>query len=293
MDTKDEKEYEEKVNNAENETVETVNETDEEEYYDENADAVYDEKYVEAKKPSLYKRYRQNKNNFVISCLIFALLLSLLFGPVFKVKEITVTGNSRISRDMVLQKSDIVEGINILAADVTGAQRKIATIPFVYEVEVKRAFPSTVNIMIKECVEVGFISYMGNYVGTSSLGKILEITKERTIENVPIINGIELKEANVGKDLVFADEKVGETALKYMEAMENIDIISHIKSIDFTDINDVKLVLSNDILVKMGGIDKVSYKFAYLEKIFVQLEGQRGGVLDISDPASSVVYQAS
>ena len=43
----------------------------------------------------------------------------------------------------------------------------------------------------------------------------------------------------------------------------------------------------------MGQADKVAYKFAYLEKIFGQLEGQRGGVLDISDPAGSVVYRAS
>ena len=79
------------------ETKDNVNTTTEyvdiEEYYDENADKKYEEKY---KPKSMYDKYRKNKNIFVYACLIFAIFLAFLFGPFFKITEISITGSSNV-----------------------------------------------------------------------------------------------------------------------------------------------------------------------------------------------------
>ena len=76
MDTNDEK-------NLINESCE---EYDIEEYYDETADEKY---FKKAKPASLFEKYMKSKNSFVYTCLIIAILLMFLFGPFFKVTEIS------------------------------------------------------------------------------------------------------------------------------------------------------------------------------------------------------------
>ena len=240
----------------------------------------------------LYEKYKKSKNRFVISCLAFAVLLSLLFTPIFGIKDIDVKGVSKLSRDMILEKGNLYVGENILKADIKGAQQKIASIPFVRSVSIKRVFPSKLTVNVVECREAAYITYIGNYVGLSGGGKTLEVVTDPEVK-VPVITGVKLEKVKVGERINAADSDVQKVLLQYLSSLENCNIMSEIKSVDFKDINDVKLTLSNDILVKMGESDKVSYKLAYLEKVFEQLAGQKGGTLDISNPSSSVVYKAS
>lgn len=290
MDTKDEK----IINEYDSEEKNGVEINNEQESYD-NSEAEFTQKESDRNKreTSIYKKYRQSKNRFVFSCLIFAIFLSLLFTPVFNVKEISVAGNSIITRDAILQKGNLYVGTNILKADIKGAEQKISKIPFILSVSVKRVFPSKIEVSVVECTEVAYIRHIGNYVGVSSLGKILEIVTKPENKSIPVINGIELTEAKIGQNVSLSDGALSNALMQYLSALENNNIISEIKSIDFTDEKDVKLTLSNEILVKMGQADKISYKIAYLEKVFEQLKSQRGGVLDISDPSNSVVYRAS
>ncbi len=282
MDTKDEKNL--------NDTFTGPDGYDVEEYYDVTAD----EKYFKTKKPtSLFEKYMKSRNSFVYTCLIIAILLMLLFGPFFKVTEITVTGNSKLSREEILNTSGLNLGVNILLSDVNGAERKIAQIPVVDGVKVRRISPSRISISIVECTEVGIIKYLGNYITVSSEGEILEILNKKPKKKVPEMINLTLDKTNVGETVIIPDEKVNKAVYKYFETLESLDVLGEIKTIDFKKIDDVKLTLSNDILVKMGQADKIPYKFAYLEKIFAELSGQRGGILDISDPDASVVYKAS
>lgn len=259
-----------------------------------NDDNENGEVYVKNNKShnKLYEKYKKSKNRFVISCLAFAVLLSLLFTPIFGIKDIDVKGVSKLSRDMILEKGNLYVGENILKADIKGAQQKIASIPFVRSVSIKRVFPSKLTVNVVECREAAYITYIGNYVGLSGDGKTLEVVTDPEAK-VPVITGVKLEKVKVGERINAADSDVQKVLLQYLSSLENCNIMSEIKSVDFKDINDVKLTLSNDILVKMGESDKVSYKLAYLEKVFEQLVGQKGGTLDISNPSSSVVYKAS
>lgn len=280
MDTNDEK----KLTNT------TDDGYDIEEYYDETADEKY---FKKAKPASLFEKYMKSKNSFVYTCLIIAILLMFLFGPFFKVTEITVTGNAMLSREEILNISGLNLGVNILLSDVNRAESKIAKIPAIDGVKVKRISPSRISIAVIECKEVGIIKYLGNYITVSSEGEILEISNKKPKKKLPEMLNLTLGQTNVGQTVIIPDKTVEKAVYKYFETFENLKVLGEIKKIDFKKIDDVSLTLSNDILVKVGHADKIPYKFAYLEKIFAELSGQRGGILDISDPDTSVVYKAS
>ena len=275
------------TNDKKNPTTEYV---DLEEYYDENADKKYEDKY---KPKSLYDKYTKSKNFFVYVCLIFAVCLALLFGPFFRITEISITGNSKLSREEILKASNLIIGSNIIKADVNGASKNIALLPFVDTVSVKRESPSKISITIKECTQVAVVKYLGNYVTVSSEGKILEINPKKDGKKLPELLNVKLGKTDVGNQIVFADEKQKDVVKQYLKSLDSTNVLTNIKTIDFSNLNDIKFVLDNDILVKMGHADKISYKFAYLEKIYVELKGQSGGVLDLTNPDKSARYKAS
>ena len=269
------------------ETKDNVNTTTEyvdiEEYYDENADKKYEEKY---KPKSMYDKYRKNKNIFVYACLIFAIFLAFLFGPFFKITEISITGNSKLSREEILNHTNLRCGGNIIMADVNGAAEKIAQIPFVDSVSVKRETHKKISITVKECKQVGLIKYLGNYVTVSSEGKILEISPKKDDKKLPELLNVKLGKTEEGKQIVFSNEKQKDVVFQYFKALSTSRLITNIKTIDFANVNDIKIVLDNDSVAKLGQVDRLSYKIAFLEVIYDNLteQGAKGGVINLTNP---------
>ncbi|UKI35585.1 MAG: hypothetical protein L6V93_15840 [Clostridiales bacterium] len=46
----------------------------------------------------------EGKNSFVLLCLLFAVLTSLLFTPAFNIKTVAVTGNNALTAQQIVKK---------------------------------------------------------------------------------------------------------------------------------------------------------------------------------------------
>ncbi|MDR2850786.1 MAG: FtsQ-type POTRA domain-containing protein [Desulfovibrio sp.] len=68
----------------------------------------------------------------------------------FVTKHVDVTGNVRLSRDMVLQYCGIKVGDNSLAVSIINAEQNLLRTPWVEEVSVKRLLPDRFVIRLKE-----------------------------------------------------------------------------------------------------------------------------------------------
>ncbi len=68
----------------------------------------------------------------------------------FATRHIDVTGNVRLSREMVLQFGGVKEGGNCLAVSIADVERRLLETPWVEEVSVKRLLPDRFVIRLKE-----------------------------------------------------------------------------------------------------------------------------------------------
>ena len=68
----------------------------------------------------------------------------------FITRHVDVTGNVRLSREMVLQYGGIKEGDNSLAVSIAKVERNLRQTPWVEEVSVKRLLPDRFVIKLKE-----------------------------------------------------------------------------------------------------------------------------------------------
>lgn len=79
---------------------------------------------------------------------VAALAVGLSFTPLFAIAEVQVTGLDQAREEEVREAAAITPGENLLFADLGGAQEAVRALPYVADVDVRRAPPSTVEVAV-------------------------------------------------------------------------------------------------------------------------------------------------
>ncbi len=252
----------------------------------------YNESDPQKTKSNVYKRAEGKKTKIVLILTILAIILVMMFTPVFNIKDITVTGNVRVDTETALKVSGIVEGSNIFRINKIKANSRLEKIPFIDNVKIKRHLPSKVEIIIEENKECAFIKFMGNYIGIDMNGKILEVLQTDEKVNLPVITGITLKSFEAGKISDFTEEDKMNAIFELIGYLNNNEIYDLVKAINIKKDESLQLTLKNNTIVELGYNEKLKYKTAYLKSIIAELGEFQGGVIELAD-TNNVSYRGS
>lgn len=101
------------------------------------------------------RRRRRRTNRIYIGlgvALVVVLIgyIALYFLPVFSVREVKVNGPQTIPAETVVERAGVVPGTPLLQVDTHAAARRVAGIPRVDKVTVKRDYPSALRIELIE-----------------------------------------------------------------------------------------------------------------------------------------------
>ena len=110
-----------------------------------------------ARRNSRSRKRRRNRGRrlgpvFKLLCLL-ALVVALTAGATvfFRVEQVVVTGNSRYTQEEIIEVSGIQKGDNLYGWNKFSiAQQLRQTLPYIGEVSIRRALPSTVIITVVE-----------------------------------------------------------------------------------------------------------------------------------------------
>jgi hypothetical protein len=139
--------------------------------------------------------------------LFFAGQLIFLNSPLFKLSQISVSGNGKISKEEVLSLANIVPGKNLLTLDVKAIRERLASVGRIRRVEVRWIWPGRITIFIQER-EPAFLvmseKFAGQWFCADQEGKILdkssgsgESALPRIILDVPVRHGMVISPATV------------------------------------------------------------------------------------------------
>ncbi|MGB6065570.1 MAG: FtsQ-type POTRA domain-containing protein [Desulfomonilaceae bacterium] len=81
---------------------------------------------------------------------LFLLYMLFLHMPYFKLQEVDVTGNRRLSRAEVIEASEIEDGINLLTVDLNAIASRLRRHPWIRFATVYRRFPGKLILEIEE-----------------------------------------------------------------------------------------------------------------------------------------------
>ncbi len=145
--------------------------------------------------PKLKEQRKQRANRrliFFLSFFFFLILLVVYFqSPLSHVRSIEVSGNYYIADETILKASNIHVGTSMWNID-KDAEANIVAIDEIKSVEIKRVFPTTISINVKEYVRVAYLYEDEKYYPIIETGKFLrEIGQEEFPADAPILKNWE------------------------------------------------------------------------------------------------------
>lgn len=211
---------------------------------------------------------------FIVTGLgFYKYLLTLSY---FDIKEITIMGGDKVSTREIIRDSGINVGENLLSTDVNEVRNGVEKHPWIKKAEVRRLFPSELEISVLERVPVALIKFDDIYYIDGD-GVVFERVASEDEISLPIITGVEMKEIleddSSGSDGIFK-------ALSFMEIFKknNFNYIGEISEIRVDKINGLTLYTMNGAVKIDIGNGDFENRLYRLESIATNLKSGLNGV---------------
>ena len=258
-----------------------------EEYIEQNSRPKKSVKKVPKKQTKKQKKRRQKVKKILKVLLRITILLAILAGiilflfvsPVFNIKEIEIIGSEEISESVYRAMTGLDIDENIFSVNKSNIISTIKKEPYVEKVEIKIIYPSKVRVTITERK----ISYLaekdGRYFYLDKNGYLLQtnlapldylIIKGCTTDFSQMTEGGRIDE----KDIAGFNDLI-----KIVDAINNNNINTKLKSIDVTDENNYILDFADEQkIVMLGDTKDLRSKMAWIDYFIKQNNNQKGTI---------------
>ena len=199
---------------------------------------------------------------------IIGVSIYVALSPLFNIKEINVTGNSKLSKEEIISLSELKTDENTFKVSKKNTKNKVKANAYIENVKIRRKLPDKVEIIVVERVATYMIPFANSYIYINNQGYMLEITSQKA--EMPAIVGISTPEEELheGQRLISEDlVKLGEV-LQIMESANANELVDLITKIDISNRQDYILTLEKEKkAIHLGDVSNLSTKMAYVKKI--------------------------
>lgn len=228
---------------------------------------------IEDRIPKLKQERKKKANRRLVFYLsIFFILISIIVylqSPLSNVKKIAVSGNVYITKDEMIEQSQLTNQTNIWMIDNKKIEKMIEENPIVESVDVKRKLPSTVTIQVVENKHVGYIEEDNTIYPVFGNGTVLPIPA-KSRGNSPLLHHFSDEDQLI--NMVTELEKVPQNIL---------NLISEIHWVPKEENKNKIMLYMNDGFIVDGTIRKFSDKIQVYPSIAAQLDPSIQGIIHI------------
>ena len=217
------------------------------------------------------------------------LIFVLVFFLGFRVTSVQVEGNSFYTDDEIKNMvTNVPLAKNSILAGFINTEKSTKAAAMIDSITISRINRNTLLLQVEEKQIIGYIEYQGQCLNFDRQG-IIQIITDEPMENVPKIEGIDVKEAVQGERLSGISRTKLNTILsvgKMLEKMENKP-----DRLEFNDLNQL-VMYYGDIEVRLGDDENMDEKINRLVGILPELEGM-SGILHLentTEDSESVVF---
>lgn len=212
----------------------------------------------------------------------------LLRSDIFRMTTVTVKGNQVLNQQQVLNRAGIRPGINLLAMDIAQLEASIRQEKWIEQVWIKRHWPSTLEIIIREYKPFALMNLESNgnkqlyYVNRNGVVFAPSTTKKDL--DYPVINGKFPAAKMVGNKL--PTHSLGSMALEFLRLTDRGNQILPTQAISEIKVDPeeglVVYLVDYPFPIYMGN-DKIRVRFSRLVKVLAKLykEDRIKGIAEI------------
>jgi len=246
----------------------------------------------EMEKQQSRKRFRRNMFYVFLFAFILILFLGTAFFLFFRVKEISVTGNSVYSDEEIIAAAGIETGDNIFSFRKKDVVSSITdSMPYVGDVVIKRELPSGISIEVAEKKAVMYTLINGDYYLLSDELTVLSATDK--LSGVPssaikLVTGT-VDRCLVGQTLTFMDTRTYDSVLEMYSVLKENEMDYYIREIDIKSRFDISMQYTDRFDVYIGDMDDFELKIPFLAKVIDELYEEVKGSIDLSSYKEATV----
>lgn len=167
-----------------------------------------------------------------------------------KLKDITVRGNERVTKEEILNLADVDPQSNILTLNLKDISRSVETNPWIKDTAIGREFPDRLVIEVRERDPAAFVLVDGSLYIMDWDGSVFKKFSNRDNVQLPILNGI-YKGGTVNRGLM----KKALVLLRFLSANRNFPGIQHVSEIYGDDIYGFSLFARGGLCLQLGSGD--------------------------------------
>lgn len=234
------------------------------------------------KQREIEKRKRKNNKNKLIAILIIIILACigtyLFTSPTFTINKIVVNGNSQLSKEKVIQMSEIKTGDNIFKQIGIVTKVKLKQHGYIEDATISKKYPDTVEITITERKRQYQIKTENVHILYDEPRIFIRKNQMKKID-VPTIIGMEVTENDVEKQKRLDENDLDkmENVLQIKEQCKRIGIADKITEIQVK--NEYILILGNEqITINLGDATNLKSRIDYVAALLKQEVGNAGTI---------------
>lgn len=236
---------------------------------------LFNKKKRKSKKIKDRKRIRSALDYSLTIIMILVLTGTLLSGysrlqeiDFFRIQNIRVYGNTRYSRDRLIRLAGIRKGLSIFTADIVGGSKMLETDPWIHRAVIKRKFPDTIEISVKEHRPIAMIRMNQAYLIDEN--GILFKKAAKNEHSYPCLTGFTEKTiSRTGEAVQLLD-----TALALIHTLKTNNLLSSDLEINMDRTFGITLANVNGQTKASLGFGNFDEKIVLLKKIKRDLSGR-------------------
>ena len=224
-----------------------------------------------------------------IVLVVIGLAVAAYYGaqwPGFHPRHIVVRGTMVVSKDEVLQRAALAPDRNIWLQNTGAAAARIASLPYVNAVQIRRRLPAEVTILIQERKPFAIVEDDGARVLVDDHLHVLDVNPLQT--NLPLLHG-KIANASVGMQL---------TSPQLMQLARDCKALLHasvpVAYLNLDRLGNLNARLSSGVLVEFGDDADIAQKARIVNPVLSQVPqiGRKVRALDLRAAKTPVVVFA-
>ena len=209
----------------------------------------------------------------VLAALAVLFILGLSFAGVFRVRQVTVTGNAYDTKeevvDLLLDEGSLQ---NTLLVYLRYKYQEHPEIPFIDDFEVTMDSWQSLKIRVYEKNMVGYVRYLGQDVYFDKDGIVVESSTQE-LEGIPQISGVTFDSLAIHQPLSVEDPTIFDTILSITKLLTKYDLDPD--EIRFGAGGELFLQLG-DVKVALGTGENLDEKISRLKQLEGDLKDKSG-----------------
>lgn len=223
------------------------------------------------------RKARKNRRikRTILLCIFIILsgIIIITYTDIFKIKDVNIKGENLLVKDYVQEKADSLKGQNLVFLTDKKLDKMFADNYYISEIKMKKTYPSTVDISVKEKTGLFYQKDGSMYNILSSDMVYIENTSTLKSDNMIEIVGADFLGKGIGEDI--------STSTREKEFLKNIyeaqDFLNKnfndlkITKVDISDLSNIKCYLNN-IEIYLGNDEDTIKKIKTAALIYDQCD---------------------